>query len=227
MQLGDLETDVLLAILQRLDALSLAAVCCACRRLSHVAASAELWQPLAERRWAHIHAPVFPAQAGATSCAASTPCALAGETAPLVADGPASSHSQLQCEKVEDLAATEVSASTRSKSPHTDTGSSGPATGSSPTATGTVRDDRAACLSPSKPTATDWRALYAGGNGWRRPRMDRRRLPLAARDCEFISALTVSPAGQCSLPEHSAAEGDVVLLASSHNLEAWDAGLLR
>ena len=174
LQLLDLDTDVLLAIFSQLDAISLATVCCICRRLKLVASSAELWQPLAQRRWNHLHLHLFPAQPSTDAQEHIT--AASGEGIISIAD-------------------------------ESDAGS-------------------AVALSPVGAAGTDWRALFAGSNGWRQPRLGQRRLPLASHECEFVSALAVSPAASCGFraPRQGPSGGDTLLLASSHNLEAWDAG---
>ena len=78
----------------------------------------------------------------------------------------------------------------------------------------------AAGVSPSTPhdatlTApadhTNWKALYDAANGWQDPSFNLRHVPLTA-SCDFVSAIA------------RAAHSDLLNVATSHHIEAWDTG---
>ena len=184
---------------QTLVSRSLATTCCVCRRFEHVASSPELWEPLAQLRWSHLHPNLYPAQPSAAGFSAERRrkdkpvverIPVDGVQNVSVPEGPTPSIQHL--EDTETVTACDI----------------------------------------------DWRALYAGSNGWRRlpqeeeagrgagaysgPRLGQRCLPMAA-ECEFVSALA-----SCGLMElqlnHGASESDAVLIATSHSIEAWNPG---
>ena len=69
--------------------------------------------------------------------------------------------------------------------------------------------DGAALASPAD--HTNWKSLYDGGNGWWDPTFNLRQIPIDSQ-CDFVSAIACT------------AQGDHIRIATSHSIEAWDAG---